>query len=241
MFTRHVSILRLDGLGEVTLSRRVGPSGPTGDGGGSSNRWAFGDDGSVSTTSVPDSAPAPAVQPPARRGLGNLRSMVISMVVIMAAGLVWFAMVPRVREISQPAVDVASVARQVRHQTSWAISQPQLPAGCKATNVRFVVAGDGLRTWHAGYLSPEGNYVSIDQTQQATDAWISAQTSHGRAEGTLSAGGTTWQELSSGETVQRSLVSRGSGSSELSTVLSGTAPYAQLAQFAEALKPVPAS
>jgi len=214
---------------------------PTGDKGDSSYRWPFGDDGGVSTTSVPDTAPAPAVQPPARRGLGNLRSMVISMVVIMAAGLVWFAMVPRVREISQPAVDVASVARQVRHETSWAVSQPQLPVGWKATNVRFAVAGDGLRTWHAGYLSPEGNYVSIDQTQQATDAWISAQTSNGRAEGTVSAGGATWQELSSGETLQRSLVSRGSGSIELSTVLSGTAPYAQLAQFAEALKPVPSS
>ena len=173
--------------------------------------------------------------------MGTLRSMVISMVVIMAAGLVWLAMVPRVREISQPAVDVTSMASQVRQQTSWAISQPQLPAGWKATNVRFTAAGDGLRTWHAGYLSPEGNYVSIDQTRLATDVWVSAQTSDGRAEGTLSAGGATWQKLSSGDTVQRSLVSRGSGAVELSTVLSGTAPYAQLAQFAEALEPVPAS
>lgn len=171
--------------------------------------------------------------------MGSLRSMVISMVVIMAAGLAWFAMVPRVREISQPAVDVTSVARQVRIETSWAISQPQLPAGWKATNVRFAAAGGGLRTWHAGYLSPEGNYVSIDQTQRATDEWVSAQTSDGRAEGTLRAGGATWQKLSSVETVQRSLVSRGSDATDLSTVLSGTAPYAQLAQFAEALKPVP--
>jgi len=173
--------------------------------------------------------------------MGTLRSMVISMVVIMAAGLVWLAMVPRVREISQPAVDVTSMASQVRQQTSWAISQPQLPAGWKATNVRFTAAGDGLRTWHAGYLSPEGNYVSIDQTQDATDAWVSAQTSNGRAEGTMPAGGATWEKLSSGDIVQRSLVSRAAGAIELTTVLSGTAPYAQLAQFAEALEPVPAS
>lgn len=172
--------------------------------------------------------------------MGSLRSMVISMVLVMAAGVVWLAMVPRVREVSQPPVDVTSVARQVRQDTSWPISQPQLPAGWKATNVRFAAAGGGLRTWHAGYLSPEGHYVSIDQTRQATDVWVSAQTSNGRAEGTLSAGGETWQKLSSAQTDQRSLVSRGSGA-ELSTVLSGTAPYAQLAQFAEALEPVPAS
>ena len=184
--------------------------------------------------------------------MGNLRSMVISMVVILAALLVWWAMVPRQLGQAQPAVDVTSVARQVRQETSWAISQPQLPAGWKATNVRFTAAGDGLRTWHAGYLSPEGMcpedrgagarcYVSIDQTQAATGVWVSAQTSGGQAEGTMSAAGTTWQRLSSRDTVQRSLVSGGSGPTDLSTVLSGTASYTQLAQFAESLEPVPAS
>ena len=103
--------------------------------------------------------------------------------------------------------------------------------------MRFTAAGDGLRTWHAGYLSPEGNYVSIDQTQEATAGWVAAQTANGRVEGTLAAGGMTWQKLSSEDTEQRSLVSRGGAG--LSTVLSGTAPYAQLAQFAQALEPVP--
>jgi Protein of unknown function (DUF4245) len=175
--------------------------------------------------------------------MGNLRSMVISMVVILVAVLAWVAMVPRIREVSQPSVDVTSVARQVRQETSWAISQPQLPAGWKATNVRFVAAGDGPRSWHAGYLSPDGNYISIDQTAVtgATDNWLAARTSDGQAEGTLAAAGKTWQKLSSRGTVQRSLVSRGTGATGLATVLSGTAPYAQLAQFAEALKPVPAS
>ena len=101
----------------------------------------------MSTTSVPDTAAAASLQQPAaRRGFGNLRSMVISMVVIMAAVLAWVAMVPRVREISQPAVDVTSVARQVRQETGWAISWPRLPAGWKATNVRFDSAADGVST-----------------------------------------------------------------------------------------------
>jgi hypothetical protein len=169
--------------------------------------------------------------------------MVISMVVVMAAVLAWVAMVPRVREISQPAVDVTSVARQVRQETGWAISEPKLPAGWKATNVRFDSAADGVKTWHAGYLSPDGQYLSIDQTvgTGASDSWISVWTSNGQAEGTMAAGGRTWRRLSSRDIVQRSLVSKGSGAHDLTTVLSGTAPYAQLAQFADALKPVPAS
>jgi len=173
--------------------------------------------------------------------------MDISMVVIMLAVLAWVAMVPRVREISQPAVDVTAVATQARRETGWAISQPRLPTGWRATSVRLTKAADGHRTWHAGYLSPEGNYVSIDQTDVsgATGDWVSALTANGRSEGTLSAAGTMWRKLSSGDTVQRSLLLKGSGSSRagdtaLATILSGTAPYTQLVQFAEALEPVPA-
>lgn len=203
-------------------------------------RPALSDDGAMSLTSAPDTGPAPPPQQPTpRRGMGSLRSLVISTVVILAAVLVWFMMVPRPSLIEQPAVDVAAVALRVRQETSWAISAPRLPVGWKATNVRFSAAGDGLRTWHAGYLSPEGNYVSIDQTRGATDLWVSAQTSGGESEGSLGAAGRTWQKLSSRDTVQRSLVSRGTGDLELSTVVSGTAPYTQLAQFAEALVPVP--
>ena len=203
----------------------------------------FSEDGYVSTTDASETGPPPAVQPTTpRRGLGSLWSMVISMVVILAAVLAWVAMVPRVREVSQPAVDVTSVATQVRRETGWAISQPQLPAGWKATNVRFTPAAAGVGTWHAGYLSPDGEYVSIDQTPVtgANQRWISAVTSDGQAEGTLTAAGTTWRKLSSRDTVQRSLLSRASGVRPLTTVLSGTAPYVRLAEFAEALKPVPA-
>jgi FlaG/FlaF family flagellin (archaellin) len=195
----------------------------------------------VSTTETSGSAPAPAMQsPPRRRGFGSLRSMIISMVVILAAVLAWVAMVPRVREVSQPAVDVTSAALQVRRETGWAISQPRLPAGWKATNVRLS-AVDGERTWHAGYLSPDGEYLSIDQTLAtgASQGWVRAVTSNGQGEGTLSAAGTTWRKLSSRGTVQRSLLSGAKGEKALSTVLSGTAPYAQLAEFAGTLQPVP--
>jgi hypothetical protein len=57
----------------------------------------------------------------------------------------------------------------------------------------------------------------------------------------LSVNGKTWRKLSSRETVQRSLVSKGSGANDLATVVSGTAPYTQLAQFVRDLRPVPTS
>jgi len=197
----------------------------------------------VSATSTPDAVTASAgQQPPVRRGLGSLRNMLISMLVVMSAVLVWVAMVPRVQEVSQPAVDVTSVALQVRRETGWAISQPQLPAGWKATNVRFDSTPDGVSTWHAGYLGPDGDYVAIDQTAVAgaTASWRKARTANGQADGTMSAAGQRWQKQSSRDIVQRSLVSEESGASDLTTVLSGTASYVELGQFAERLVPVPA-
>jgi hypothetical protein len=133
---------------------------------------------------------------------------------------------------------------QVRRDTGWAISQPHLPAGWKATSVRFESSADGVRTWHAGYLTPDGHYVSIEQTKvsTATSNWISSRTSNGRPDGTLSAAGTTWRKLSSRQIVQRSLLttgSKGSAAPDLTTVVSGTAPYSQLALFAAQLRPVP--
>jgi len=131
----------------------------------------------------------------------------------------------------------------VRLETGLAVSQPQLPAGWKATNVSFDSVADGVMTWHAGHLSPDGQYVSIDQAAVTgvTDSWISARTSNGQAEDTLSVAGRTWDKFSSRDSIQRSPMSKGSGAREVTTVLSGVAHYGQLAQFAEVLRPVPAS
>lgn len=174
--------------------------------------------------------------------MGTLRNMVISMAVICVFVLVWIAMVPRVSQVSQPPVDVTSVAEQVRAETGWPILQPDLPDGWKATSVRFVRSTDGLKTWHAGYLSPDEQYAAIEQTQGATDDWVSAQTNRGREIGTTEAGGLTWTMIDRQDKVQRSLVHRGESPDELTTVLTGTATFDELKEFAETLRPVqPAS
>jgi len=98
-------------------------------------------------------------------------------------------------------------------------------------------------------LGPQGGWrVPILKTEatrgEGIEALVTAlgeHRAHIEAEGTLSAAGRTWRKLSSTDIVQRSLVSKGSAAHDLTTVLSGTAPYTQLAQFAGALKPVPAS
>ena len=104
---------------------------------------------------------------------GSVANMLRSLLVIGVLVAALVAVVPRVNQVSQPPVDVASASVEIARQSGWPISRPEgLPEGWKATSVRYVRSTDGLMTWHAGYQSPTGNYVALEQTKGATKGWI---------------------------------------------------------------------
>lgn len=196
----------------------------------------------VSPPRQPAEAEPPAQPAPRRRGFGSVGNMLRSMAVVfgLVAGLV--LLVPRQNAVVQPPVDVMSLAHQVAGQTRWPVLAAQgLPDGWRATSARYERSTDGLMTWHAGYISPAQQYVAVEQTQAASDLWVQAETNRGKAEGPLVAAGRTWQKVDRLDKVQFSLVDRRPGSSAVTTVITGTAPYAVLADFAGHLKPVSAS
>lgn len=161
----------------------------------------------------------------------------MAVVLALVAGLI--LLVPRQNAVVQPPVDVTTLARQVATQTRWPILAPQgLPDGWRATSVRFVRSTDALMTWHAGYITPDQEYVAIEQTTGATDLWVQAQVNRGKPEGTLSAAGRSWQKIDRLDKVQFSLVDRAKATSGITTIITGTAPYAELATFAGYLRPV---
>jgi Protein of unknown function (DUF4245) len=189
------------------------------------------DDGAVST-------PAPG----SSYANGSAANMLRSLLVIGALVALLVAIVPRVNTVTQPPVDVESSAVEVARTSGWPIERPEgLPEGWKATSVRYVRSTDGLMTWHAGYQSPSGNYVALEQTRDATREWLSAQTNRAPRTGELRAGGRTWGQYVRTGKVQNSLVEQPDGSGGLTTIITGTGTFAELAAFAEALRPVPAS
>ena len=186
------------------------------------------DDGLVST-------PAPR----SSYANGSVANMARSLLVIGAIVALLVAIVPRVNTVSQPPVDVASSAVEVARTSGWPIEQPEgLPEGWKATSVRYVRSTDGLMTWHAGYQSPSGNYVALEQTRDATSEWVSAQTNRAPRTGELQAGGRTWVKYVRTGKVQNSLVERPDAQGRLTTIITGTGTFAELAAFADTLRPV---
>ena len=173
---------------------------------------------------------------------GSVANMVRSLVVIGVIVAALIAIVPRVNSVSQPPVDVAGTAVDVARTSGWPIDRPvALPDGWKATSVRYVRSTGGLMTWHAGYQSPTGNYVAIEQTENATDEWVSAQTNRAAKTGEVQAAGKTWGTYVRSGKVQNSLVHRAESPTELTTIVTGTGTFDELTAFAETLRPVPTS
>jgi hypothetical protein len=168
--------------------------------------------------------------------------MVRSLVVIGVIVVALIAIVPRVNSVSQPPVDVAGASVEVAKESGWPIDRPEaLPDGWKATSVRYVRSTGGLMTWHAGYQSPTGNYIAIEQTKDATAEWVSAQTNRAKETGEVQVAGKSWSTYVRGGKLQNSLVHRAAGPTELTTIVTGTGTFEELTAFAETLRPVPTS
>lgn len=171
---------------------------------------------------------------------GSVPNMLRSLLVIGALVAVLIAVVPRVSGVSQSPVDVAGASVAFARESGWPLERPEnLPEGWKATSVRFVSSTDGLRTWHAGYQSPTGNYVAIEQTKDGTAKWIEAQTNRAAVTGTVEAGGRTWTTYVRSGKVQNSLVHEPVAGDELTTIVTGTGTLEELTAFAGTLRKAP--
>ena len=181
---------------------------------------------------------------PPKHGGGTWRSLVISMIVILAGVLLWQALTPNVSKVEQRAVDVAASARAVHDDTSWPILVADLGPEWKPTSVRF---GDkaGVKTWEVGYTRTDDEtvFVGVAQTGQfaagrAPAEWVREFTRSGGADGDTTVGGHSWAAFTSMETTnpRHSLVAP-EGAGQMSVIVSGLGDKANLATVAGALKP----
>jgi len=161
--------------------------------------------------------------------------MVRSLLVVLGLVAVLVAIVPRVNNVTQPAVDAVAVASGTAKETGLPIEVPVgLPGGWKATTARYAPGTDGLKTWQAGYTTPLGGFVAVKQVLGASPAWLREATNGGTPQGSTSAGNRTWQRVYAESRSQNSLVDQ--PPSGLTTVVTGTAGMPEILAFVEALQ-----
>ena len=163
----------------------------------------------------------------------------LSLVTVLGMVAVLVLVVPRVNSVSGPPVDVHATAVDVQERSGWPIVEAVgLPDGWTTTSARYVRTTDGFMTWHAGYQTPSGTYVAVEQAMDPSRQWLEAQTNRAPRIGTLEAGGRTWTKYERDTKVQNSLVDDPDGEGRLTTLVTGTASFEEMAEFVTYLEPV---
>lgn len=194
----------------------------------------------MSTTGRPSDSPSvapgedPRGVPRQRHSGGNVRSMVISMAVILGMVFVVVWLIPRPNAIEQPAVDVSNAAQGAASQLPFAPVVPDGPAGWTATSANVNRSTDGVVTWHIGYRTDAGKYLALETARDTTRTWLRAQTQSGDAQGEQTIGGEVWQRYLQPDRERYSLVRTQDGQTLLVTGEGGYGVLTELVQAAEA-------
>ncbi|MER6358894.1 DUF4245 domain-containing protein [Streptomyces sp. NPDC001634] len=162
----------------------------------------------------------------------TVRDMLLSLGLIgLMAGVIYLFIPHDDHAPDLKRVDYRVELLTARRAATYPVAAPEgLPDTWKPTSVRF--QGDHFDAWHLGFQDPTGQYVAIEQSTQKAATFID-EASQGAEETkvTQDIGGRTWQRYTGGR--YDALVFRDKGST---TVVTGTASFAQLTKMAESLK-----
>ncbi|WP_093697422.1 DUF4245 domain-containing protein [Streptomyces sp. 2231.1] len=162
------------------------------------------------------------------------RDMILSLALIgIAAAVVYFLSIPHDDHAPElKRVDYKVELSTARRAVSYPVAAPEgLPSTWKATSVRF--QGEKDDRWHLGFQTPDGQYVQVEQSAQKPSRFIDAASQGASAtKRTDRIGDRTWIRYTGGR--YDALVLQGTPGS--TTVVAGTASFADLTKMAAALK-----
>ncbi len=137
-----------------------------------------------------------AAQDRRRRALAqSVADMLRTLLVILGIVAVVVFLVPRPTAVPQEDVDVPAVAARSQARLGFAPGVPRTPAGWTPTSAEPRLGGDGIMTWHVGFLTSSGRYAGVEQAERSTFGWENALTSGGAKVGTVAVGARRWEHL----------------------------------------------
>ncbi|MGW7385663.1 DUF4245 domain-containing protein [Streptomyces sp. NPDC054794] len=163
----------------------------------------------------------------------TVRDMILSLGLIgIAAGVIYLFIPHDDHAPELKRVDYRVELLTARRAASYPVAAPEgLSKDWKATSVRF--QGADFDRWHLGFQNPDGDYVQVEQSTQKRVEFIEAASQGGTASKvTQRIGDHTWTRYTGGR--YEALVLEDTPGS--TTVVAGTASFAQLTRMAEALK-----
>ncbi|MFB9464258.1 DUF4245 domain-containing protein [Streptomyces cinereospinus] len=167
----------------------------------------------------------------------TVRDMVLSLGLIVLAGMVMYLFVPHDddQEPDIQRVDYRIEVITARRAAAYPVAAPQgLPQTWKATSVRF--DGQEHDTWHLGFHAPDGEYVTVKQSTGKRIPFIEEATQGAQeTEVTEEIGGRTWVRYTGGR-YDALVLAADDDTRGTTTVVAGTGSFDQLATMVKALR-----
>lgn len=131
-----------------------------------------------------------------------------------------------------PTVDYTAQLAAARQTAPYDVLAPTPePRGWRATSV--TATGDSTRfSWHIGFLTPDTEYVGLEQSNVGAAAFVAAKTTGSSPDGSVRIAGVRWDRLLDADDDERALVRVDDG---VATVVTGTPGYSELESFASSL------
>ncbi len=165
------------------------------------------------------------------------RDMVLSLGVIVLAGLVMYLFIPHDDDGGPDLkrVDYTVELTTARRAAPYPVAAPEgLSHEWKPTSVRYRGAEDNA--WHLGYQAPGGEYVAVEQSTGKPAEFIEEASQGARkTETTEEIGGRTWTRYTGGR-YEALVLHDTDGVKGATTVVAGTGSFEQLGKMAAALK-----
>jgi len=141
-------------------------------------------------------------------------------------------------------VDYTIPLEQARRTAPFQVLAPEgLPAGWRATSLHTDLAPGAPLRWELGFAAPGDQYVALDQVSggDGLPGVLRVQASGATAGGTVDVGGVTWTKYDGGDAGKRRALARtepaaAAGAAPVVVVVSGSAGFDELEQFAGALR-----
>ena len=120
--------------------------------------------------------------------------MLRTMLVVLAVVAVIWALVPRPNRVVQPGADVVNAAAAATQELGFTPLVPQgLPADWVATEAAVRTGADGVKEFHLGYTSPQGQ-AGVEQATRLTPGWLEINDAGGRPVGRVVIDGLSWEQ-----------------------------------------------
>ena len=165
-----------------------------------------------------------------------IRGMVLSFLVVGAVIATIMILAYRPAPPRIKAIDYGPALNSARATGAFPVAAPvSVPAGWQATSVRYVPSAldPKIATWHLGFITPTEQYAAVDQSNGSDPKFVKDATAQGRKAGIQQIGDTTWTQYEAASGGNRSL---GSKTGPITTVVTGTLSYDQLAAFSQSLR-----